>query len=720
MKQIYQQIATEMEFEEKYVAACIAMIEDGNTIPFIARYRKERTGELDEEQLRAIDDRYQYMVQLHQRKQEVLRLIEEQGKLSDDLRRHIEQAQKLQEVEDLYRPYKQKRKTRASKAKERGLEPLAEFLLKTTEAEAGEVEAQQYVNEEQEVATVEDALAGAMDIIAERISDDAKIRQWLRTHTWDVGVLSSTAKDKELESVYEMYYDWHEPIKKAPPHRILAVNRGEREDFLRVKAVVEEEEIFRHIAKLFFNQQFPHRYLQEALEDGYKRLLAPAIEREIRAALTEKAETQAIHIFSENLRKLLLQPPIRGKWVLALDPAYRTGCKWAVVDPTGKVMEYGVIYPTKPHARVDEAKRRMKECIAKWNVDLFAIGNGTASRETEQFVADLFPEVDRPLHYVMVNEAGASVYSASKRAREEFPDLDVAERSAISIARRLQDPLAELVKIDPKAIGVGQYQHDVSQKQLEQSLTTVVESAVNHVGVDVNTASSALLQYVAGISASVANNIVRMREEEGSFSNRKELKKVPRLGAKTYEQCIGFLRIMDGEDARDKTPIHPESYTIVQALLTIWGMNIADIGTPAFQQKVRAADPHRLAEELECGLPTMRDILEALIRPGRDPRDQMPAPILRSDVLQLEDLTQGLKLKGTVRNVVDFGAFVDIGLKNDGLVHISKLSDRFVRHPLDVVAVGDIVDVWVLEVDEERQRVGLAMIPVENEREKGR
>lgn len=706
-----QKIAAELGLRPAQVQASVELMEEGNTIPFIARYRKEKTQELDEEQLRAIEERNHYLLQLSQRQEEVIRLIDEQGKLTDELRVKIESAEQLQTVEDLYRPYRPKRKTRASVARERGLEPLAEAMRKLQSEEEVTALAPSYVDEEKGVDTPEAALAGAMDILAEELADDADIRRWVRERMWKRGVLVSEGRDPEARSVYEMYYDRRESVRTMPAHRILAVNRGEREDVLKLRIEVEEDgPILTRLERALSSR--PHRFLKEVAADSYKRLIFPSIEREIRAAMTESAEEQAIHIFSENLRKLLLQPPIRGKRVLGLDPAYRTGCKWAVVDDTGKMHEVGVIYPTPPQKRIDEAKETVHRLLKTYRIDLIAIGNGTASRETESFVADLIKECEEPVYYIIVNEAGASVYSASKLAKEEFPDLDAAQRSAVSIARRLQDPLAELVKIEPKAVGVGQYQHDVSQKRLSDSLSTVVESAVNHVGVDVNTASASLLQYVSGINASVAKNIIRRREEEGRFVNRTQLKSVPRLGAKTYEQCIGFLRIPGGENPLDQTPIHPESYPVVEGLLQALASEPAAIGTPELKAKLRAVDVAEMANRLNCGEPTLRDIVEALLRPGRDPREELPAPVLRSDVLQLEDLREGMELKGTVRNVVDFGAFVDIGLKNDGLVHISKMSERFVEHPMDIVGVGDIVDVWVLSVDSERERVSLSMIPM--------
>ncbi|MDA8352773.1 MAG: Tex family protein [Firmicutes bacterium] len=710
-KERYHSIADELNLSPKQVEAAVQLMEEGNTIPFIARYRKEKTRELDEDQLRAIEERNQYLIQLEERKEEVLRLIDEQGKLTEDLQGKIEAATRLQTVEDLYRPYRPKRKTRGSKARERGLTPLAETMRRAQRETEVEQVAPAYVDAERGVENVEAALQGAMDILAEELSDDAEIRKWVREYQWKHGQLTTEAKDPEQRSVYEMYYDYREPVHKMPSHRVLAVNRGEREGILKVRIESENEQPILERLERWFSRH-PHRYLQQAAADGYKRLLAPSIEREIRSLMTEKAEEQAIRIFSENLRNLLLQPPIRGKKVLGVDPAYRTGCKLAVVDETGKMHHVGVVYPTPPQNRVEEAKQSIRRLVESYQIDIIAIGNGTASRETEAFIADLVRELPHKVYYVIVNEAGASVYSASKLARDEFPELDTEKRSAVSIARRLQDPLAELVKIEPKAVGVGQYQHDVSQKELNQSLTTVVESVVNHVGVDVNTASVSLLQYVSGVNATVAKNIIKKREEEGRYTDRSQLKSVPRLGAKTYEQCIGFLRVTDGDHPLDKTPIHPESYPVVEALLQELNSSTAMIGTEELNRLLREIDVTAMAETLGCGVPTLRDIIDSLQRPGRDPREELPAPVLRSDVLQLEDLQRGMELKGTVRNVVDFGAFVDIGLKNDGLVHISKMSDRFVQHPMDVVRVGDVVDVWVLEVDHERERVALSMVPV--------
>ena len=710
-KERYHTIADELNLSPKQVEAAVQLMEEGNTIPFIARYRKEKTRELDEDQLRAIEERNQYLIQLEERKEEVLRLIDEQGKLTEDLQGKIEAATRLQTVEDLYRPYRPKRKTRGSKARERGLTPLAETMRRAQRETEVEQVAPAYVDAERGVENVEAALQGAMDILAEELSDDAEIRKWVREYQWKHGQLTTEAKDPEQRSVYEMYYDYREPVHKMPSHRVLAVNRGEREGILKVRIESENEQPILERLERWFSRH-PHRYLQQAAADGYKRLLAPSIEREIRSLMTEKAEEQAIRIFSENLRNLLLQPPIRGKKVLGVDPAYRTGCKLAVVDETGKMHHVGVVYPTPPQNRVEEAKQTIRRLVESYQIDIIAIGNGTASRETEAFIADLIRELPHKVYYVIVNDAGASVYSASTLARDEFPELDTEKRSAVSIARRLQDPLAELVKIEPKAVGVGQYQHDVSQKELNQSLTTVVESVVNHVGVDVNTASVSLLQYVSGVNATVAKNIIKKREEEGRYTDRSQLKSVPRLGAKTYEQCIGFLRVTDGDHPLDKTPIHPESYPVVEALLQELNSSTAMIGTEELNRLLREIDVTTMAETLGCGVPTLRDIIDSLQRPGRDPREELPAPVLRSDVLQLEDLQRGMELKGTVRNVVDFGAFVDIGLKNDGLVHISKMSDRFVHHPMDVVRVGDVVDVWVLEVDHERERVALSMVPV--------
>ncbi|MEH7477945.1 Tex family protein [Bacillus altitudinis] len=713
---LLKQIATELKLSTKQIGSVIQLLEDGNTVPFIARYRKEQTGSLDEVQIQTISERYTYIQNVTNRKEEVIRLIAEQDKLTDELKQKIEQAHKLQEVEDLYRPFKQKRKTKANVAKAKGLEPLAEYLLKLPNDEI-EKKASAFINEEKEVTTAEEALEGAQHIIAEQLADDPDMRKWIRSETYQKGSLVTSGKDVENDekNVYEMYYDYQEPIKKIVPHRVLAVNRGEKEGILKAAIEPPAENIRFYLDKqvLKGKQTTARPYIEAAIDDAYKRLIQPSIEREIRKELTEKAEEQAIHIFAENLRKLLLQPPMKGKRVLGVDPAFRTGCKLAVVDDTGKVHHIGVIYPHPPVQKKAEAKQKVKEIVQSSNIEVIAIGNGTASRETEQFIADLIQELDQPVSYLIVNEAGASVYSASALAREEFPDLQVEERSAISIARRLQDPLAELVKIDPKSVGVGQYQHDVSQKQLNSSLTFVVETVVNQVGVNVNTASQALLQYVSGLSKAVAGNIVKRREEIGRFTSRKELKDIPRLGAKTYEQCIGFLRITDGQDPLDRTGIHPESYKETKQFLRMINMTPDDLGTEQLKEKIAEVKLDEAAEQLEIGSITLQDIIDQLTRPERDPRDEVPKPLLKTDVLKLEDLKQGMELQGTVRNVVDFGAFVDIGVKQDGLVHISKLSNRFVKHPLDVVSVGDIVTVWVDSVDQAKGRVALSMLKPE-------
>ncbi|WP_035157305.1 Tex family protein [Cohnella thermotolerans] len=710
-ERMIRQIAGELGLSPGQVRTVAGLLDEGNTIPFIARYRKEMTGELDENQLRAIEERRGYLKQLEDRKGEVLRLIGEQGKLTPELESAIAAAVKLQEVEDLYRPYRQKRKTRASVAKERGLEPLAQWLLSQPRQGDPLAEAARYIDEAKGVETAEEALQGAMDIVAEGLADDANARRQVRRFTWDHGVLRSKAKDAEAESVYEMYYNYSEPVKRLPPHRVLAINRGEREEVLSVGIEVPAERIVDELQRrLIRGPSVARELLAAAAEDAYKRLIAPSIERELRAELTEKAEEHAIGIFSENLRNLLLQPPVKGRVVLGVDPAYRTGCKLAVVDETGKLLEVAVSYPTPPHNKKAEAEALFRRLIEQYGVTLIVIGNGTASRETEQFVAGVIKGMpERGLQYLIVSEAGASVYSASKLAQEEFPDLDVAERSAVSIARRLQDPLAELVKIEPKAIGVGQYQHDVSQKRLDESLAGVVESAVNHVGVDVNTASPSLLSYVSGINATIARNIVKFREENGAFTDRAQLQKVPRLGAKTFEQCVGFLRIPEGRNPLDKTPIHPESYPVVDRLFRELKLDLSAIGTEELKAKLAAVEVEAMAAKLAVGAPTLRDIIDSLQRPGRDPRDELPPPIFHTDVLDIEDLKPGMELQGTVRNVVDFGAFVDIGIKNDGLVHISQLSDKFVKHPTEVVAVGDTVKVWVIGVDLKKGRVSLTM-----------
>nr|WP_240546617.1 Tex family protein [Paenibacillus artemisiicola] len=716
---IVKRVSAELNLPHGKVKAAVSLLDEGNTIPFIARYRKEMTGELDENELRSIEEKLQYMRNLETRKREVVRLIDEQDKLTEELRGAIVAAAKLQEIEDLYRPYRQKRKTRASVARERGLEPLAQWLLSQPRQGEPLKEAARYVDAGKGVDAAEDALQGAMDIIAEQLADDAKTRAWVRRYTFDHGVLRTEAKDASQETVYEMYYSYQEPLKKLPPHRTLAINRGEREDVLRVALDVPADKIRDYMDRQLVRVGTAPEVraaLVATIEDAYKRLIAPSVEREVRGEQTEKAEEHAIGIFSANLRNLLLQPPVRGSVVLGVDPAFRTGCKLAVVDETGKLLEVAVSYPTPPNNKVAEAEKLINGLIDRYGVGLIVIGNGTASRETEQFIAGLIGKrkTDKKagagdLKYIIVNEAGASVYSASKLAAEEFPKLDVAERSAVSIARRLQDPLAELVKIEPKAIGVGQYQHDVSQKRLEETLGGVVESAVNHVGVDVNTASPSLLAYVAGINATTAKNIVKFREETGVFTDRKMLQKVPRLGAKTYEQCIGFIRVPESANPLDRTPIHPESYAVVDKLCAELGLKLGGLGSEPFRAALAALKPDEIAARIGVGAPTLRDIVDSLLRPGRDPREELPAPIFHTDVLSIEDLTPGMELQGTVRNVIDFGAFVDIGIKNDGLVHISQLSGKFVKHPLDVVAVGDTVTVWVLNVDLKKGRVGLTM-----------
>ncbi|WP_458415000.1 Tex family protein [Schinkia sp. CFF1] len=712
---IIKSIAKELNIQPKQVHNVISLIEEGNTVPFIARYRKERTNGLDEVQIRDITEKWDYAQNLEKRKEEVIRLIDEQGKLTDDLKKSIENADKLQQVEDLYLPYKKKRRTKATIAKEKGLEPLAEWLYALpTEGDVLE-KAKEFINEEHEVLSVEDALQGARDIIAEYISDTAQFREWIRNETFKRGSLKATVKDEEKDekNVYEMYYEYEEPINKVVPHRVLALNRGEKEEVLKVVIEPPVENILVYLNRevLKGKNTLAEEQLEVAIEDSYKRLVQPSIEREIRGSLTEKAEDQAIHIFAENLRNLLLQPPLKGKMVLGVDPAYRTGCKLAVVDETGKMLMIDVVYPHPPKAKPEEAKQKVLGILREYPIEIVAIGNGTASRETEQFVTDLLKEVEREIYYLIVNEAGASVYSASDLAREEFPDLHVEERSAVSIARRLQDPLAELVKIDPKSIGVGQYQHDVSQKKLSESLTFVVETVVNQVGVNVNTASPSLLQYVSGLSKAVALNIVKQRDSEGKFTNRDQLKGIPRLGAKTYEQCIGFLRIIDGNHPLDRTSIHPESYGETQKLLKKAGCTIDDLGSEKLTTALNELNIKDISDELAIGEPTLKDIIDALIRPERDPRDEVTKPLLKKDILKLEDLQKGMELEGTVRNVVDFGAFVDIGVKQDGLVHISKLSKQFVKHPMDIVSVGDVVTVWVEDVDQKKGRVALTMLP---------
>ena len=796
---IIQKIKEELQVEKWQVEAAVKLIDEGNTIPFISRYRKEATGSLNDEQLRNLDERLTYLRSLEDKKEQVLKSIEEQGKLTDELKEKILAAQTLVVVEDLYRPYRPKRKTRASIAKEKGLEPLAEYILRQEATEPVLNEAAKYVSEEKEVKTPEEALQGAQDIIAEMISDDADHRLYIRNITVEEGIVTGTAKDEKAQSVYEMYYNFEEPVKKIAGHRVLALNRGEAEKVLTVKVNAPEERILRYLEKKLITKEneYTTPVICAAAEDSYDRLIAPAIEREIRNDLTEKAEDGAINVFGKNLEQLLLQPPIAGKVVLGWDPAFRTGCKLAVVDATGKVLDTKVIFPTAPQNKVEESKAELKKLIKKYNVDLISVGNGTASRESEQVIVELLKELDRPVQYVIVNEAGASVYSASKLATEEFPNFDVGQRSAASIARRLQDPLAELVKIDPKSIGVGQYQHDMNQKKLSDALSGVVEDSVNKVGVDLNTASASLLEYVSGINKTIAKNIVDYRENNGRFVNRKQLLKVPKLGPKAYEQCAGFLRIPDGKNPLDATSVHPESYEAAEQLMEKLGLTMEDIKEAQKQaaakkasgrssaaqadgqkngngtvnapkkreeQKGKAVRVHNtntamgkalaaamggvtfdnsaqtsakqtapiaknavndakdmsglekriknkklLAEELGIGEITLTDILKELEKPGRDPRDDMPKPILRSDVLDMKDLKPGMILKGTVRNVIDFGVFVDIGVHQDGLVHISQITDRYIKHPLEAVSVGDIVDVQVLTVDMAKKRIGLTM-----------
>ncbi|HBK5542247.1 TPA: RNA-binding transcriptional accessory protein [Enterococcus faecium] len=703
------------DYRPKQLTTVLNLLNEGNTVPFIARYRKEMTGSLDEVQIREIEERYAYLENLEKRKTEVIRLIDEQGKLTPELEAEITQAVKMQQVEDLYRPYKQKRRTKATIAKEKGLEPLAKWLMQLTDGEV-QSEAEKYIDKEKEVSSAEEALHGAHEIIAEQVSDNAKFRSWIRSYTYNKGMYVSNVKDEQADEkgVYEMYYDFAEPVHKMVSHRILATNRGEKEDILKVFFQVDEAAILAYLDRqIVKNPASPSSsFVREAYQDSYKRFIQPAIERELRNELTEKADEQAIAIFGENLRNLLLQPPLKGKVVLGFDPAYRTGCKLAVVDATGKVLAIEVIYPHKPAAQAkrEAAGPAFIQLINKYQVDMVAIGNGTASRESELFVAEQLKSADHKTYYAIVNEAGASVYSASEIARKEFPHLQVEERSAVSIARRLQDPLAELVKIDPKAVGVGQYQHDVSQKRLAEQLDFVVETAVNQVGVDVNTASPQLLQHISGLNKTTAQNIVIYREENGEFTARTQLKKVPRLGPKAYEQAIGFLRVPGGKNILDNTGIHPESYSIAKEILTSVQLSEKELGTEEAVEKLTRLSVEKLAESLSVGEETLADILAGLTQPGRDMRDEMPAPLLRTDVLSMEDLKPGMELTGTVRNVIDFGAFVDIGVKQDGLVHISKLSKKFVKHPTDVVSVGDIVTVWIEQVDTKKGRISLTML----------
>ena len=709
---ILKALETEFSLSELQVKNTVKLIDEDNTIPFIARYRKELTGSLDDQVLRELYERLLYLRNLDEKREQVRRTIEEQGNLTEALSQSLDKATTITEIDDIYRPFRPKRRTRATIAKERGLEPLAELLFAQETKTEPLVLAEGYLSEE--VPTAEDALQGAKDIIAEIISDHAEYRSLIRKNTYEEGVIFSKG-EKGKESVYEMYYDFHEPVKRIAGHRILAINRGEKENILKVQleAPVAQIEtiLWNKVAK---NNPYTKNVIKEVIEDSYKRLIAPSIERDIRNELTEKAEEGAIKVFAENLKQLLLQAPIKDKVVLALDPGFRTGCKISCIDGTGKVLTTGVIYPTAPANKIEEAKAKLKPIIQKYDVDIIAIGNGTASRETEQFVADMLKEIDKSIYYIIVNEAGASVYSASKLGAEEFPNFDVALRSAVSIGRRLQDPLAELVKIDPQSIGVGQYQHDMNQKRLGESLGGVVESCVNNVGVDLNTASPALLSYVSGLSATVSKNILVYREENGKFKSRKELLKVKKLGPKAYQQCAGFLRIIEGAHVLDNTGVHPESYAAAEKLLKHFSLGLQDVQNKNIPDlKSKLEDIKQLAEELDIGVPTLLDIIKELEKPGRDPREEMPAPILRKDVLSMEDLTEGMILQGVVRNIIDFGAFVDIGVHQDGLVHISQLSKRRVKHPLEVVRVGDIVSVKVLGVDVPKKRISLTMKDVE-------
>ena len=712
---INQKITEELGVKLWQVEAAVKLIDEGNTIPFIARYRKEATGTLDDEQLRKLYERLVYLRNLEEKKEQVLASIEEQGKLTEELKKQILEAQTQVVVEDLYRPYRPKRRTRATIAKEKGLEPLSTLIMLQKTKESLEEVAKQYINEEKGVANVQEALEGARDIIAENISDEADYRSWIRKQTMQKGHIISSAKDEKAESVYENYYEFDEPVNRLAGYRTLALNRGEKEKFLTVKIEAPQEDILRYLEKKIIHGEnlSTTQILKEAIEDSYKRLIAPAIEREIRGELTEKAEDGAIEVFGKNLEQLLMQPPIVGHTVLGWDPAFRTGCKLAVVDPTGKVVDTTVIYPTAPTTpqKIQAAKDTLKKLIAKYNISLISVGNGTASRESEMIIVDLLKEIPQKVQYIIVNEAGASVYSASKLATEEFPNFDVGQRSAASIARRLQDPLAELVKIDPKSIGVGQYQHDMNQKKLNDTLSGVVESCVNRVGVDLNTASAPLLSYISGITSAIAKNIVAYREEQGRFETRKQLLKVAKLGPKAFEQCAGFLRIQNGKNPLDTTSVHPESYEAAEKLLKKQGFTTEDICAGKLAGlSLTIKDYKKLAEELEIGEITLRDIVKELERPGRDPRDEMPKPILRTDVLEMKDLKEGMILKGTVRNVIDFGAFVDIGVHQYGLVHISQMTNKkFIKHPLEVVSVGDIVDVKVMSVDLKKKRIQLTM-----------
>ncbi len=714
---IQLKLQQEFSLKQTQVENVIKLIDEGNTIPFIARYRKEMTGSLDDQLLRTLSERLAYLRNLEDKRTQVKNTITEQGNMTEELEQKLSLAETMTEIEDIYRPFRPKRRTRATIAKEKGLEPFADLIWLQIVPDNIENMAKDFIDTEKGVETIDDAVSGAKDIIAERISDDADLRKMLRTETIKNGYLTAKASDENIESVYEMYYDFKEPIKKVAGHRVLAINRGEKEDFLTVKITLDDENtLLQKLERnIIIKNSNTKEILQEVIADSYKRLIAPSLEREIRNDMTEQAEENAIKIFRENLKQLLLQPPIKDKVVLALDPAFRTGCKIAVIDQTGKTLDTAVVYPTAPQKKTEEAKEKLKKMIEQYHVDIIAIGNGTASRESEIFVAEtLLKAIDRPVYYIIVNEAGASVYSASKLGAEEFPDFDVALRSAVSIGRRLQDPLAELVKIDPKSIGVGQYQHDMNQKRLGEALGGVVESCVNAVGVDLNTASPSLLCYVAGISNAVSKNILKYREENGKFKTRKELLKVPKLGPKAFEQCAGFLRIPESETVLDNTGVHPESYKAAESLLKTIGYTLEDVqkkNVKNISQKILSKE--KTAEELGIGVPTLEDIIKELEKPGRDPREEMPLPVLRSDVLSMEDLKPDMILKGTIRNVIDFGAFVDIGVHQDGLVHISELSDKYVKHPLEVVSVGDIVQVKVINVDIAKKRISLTMKNIE-------
>ena len=716
MDKIFKKIAEELSIRESQVEATVKLIDEGNTIPFIARYRKEVTGNLSDETLRDLGERLTYLRNLEKRKEEIIRLIDEQGKLTDELTIKIASTMVLSELEDIYRPYKPKKRTRATIAKEKGLEPLANIIYLQTEKNSIYEIAKDYINEEKEVNNEEEAIAGALDIIAENIADDADYRKKIKSFCFREAVISSKASKEDEKSPYEMYYDFKEPILRIPSHRILAINRGEKEEFLKVKIDKPEEKILDYLKKQIikdFKSQF-NEPLTLAIEDSYKRLIEPSIEREIRSDLTERSEDKAIKVFGKNAKQLLMQPPIKEMTVMGFDPAYRTGCKIAVIDKTGKLLETTTVYPTEPQNDIEGAKKVLKMLIAKHNVDMIAIGNGTASRESENFVSNMIKEIsEKDIYYAIVSEAGASVYSASKLATEEYPDINVSLRGAISIARRLQDPLSELVKIDPKAIGVGQYQHDVNQKKLSESLTGVVEDAVNSVGVDVNTATPSLLSYVSGINGTIAKNIVKYRDENGELKQRKDLLKVPKLGPTAFKQCAGFIRIFNGKNPLEVTAVHPESYEVAEKLLTKLGYSVECLTDKKEVEKLRSdlskIDVVKMSDELDVGGLTLKDIIDELSKPGRDPREDLPKPILRSDVLKFDDLQEGMELTGTVRNVIDFGAFVDVGVKHDGLVHISEMADRYIKNPSEVVSVGDIVKVKVIGIDREKQKVSLSM-----------